>query len=289
MIELWNDQISVKISKAGAELQSLVKKDINLAYMWDGDPAFWAKHSPVLFPIVGTLKNNEYQFAGKSYHLGRHGFARDLEFQVYEHGETSASFRLDSDAKTFENYPFIFQFTIHYSLHDNELSVEYLVSNKGDGDMFFSLGAHPAFKLPMVPELKYDDYYLEFSDLETAPRWPISKDGLIETQPENFLENTNRLNLKKDLFAKDAIVLKGIRSESILLKSDKSSHGLEFSLPGFPYLGLWAAPQADFLCIEPWCGIADGVDSSQQLTEKEGIIDLKPGTEFSRTWKVKVF
>lgn len=289
MVEIWNDKLSIRIAKAGAELQSVQHKENGVEYMWNGDPAFWPKHSPALFPIVGALKNNQYQFAGKPYELGRHGFAREKEFQVYEHGETSVSFRLDSDDETSKVYPFGFQFIINYVLHDNELSVEYLVINKGDGDMFFSVGAHPAFKVPLASDLAYDDYYLEFNADDKAPRWPIAAGGLIELASEPVNYDGKRINLTKELFAKDAIVFKGMESTSVTLKSDKSPNGLEFDYTGFPFLGIWAAPQADFVCIEPWCGIADSVNTTQNLPEKEGINRLGEGESFSRTWKVKFF
>lgn len=289
MIELSNERLQVKISKLGAELQSLFSKENSIEYLWQGDPSFWAKRSPVLFPIVGTLKGNEYTFSGKSYTLGRHGFARDMEFQVYQHGDTSVSFRLDSNERTNEKYPFAFRFVVNYTLYENELAVEYVVGNKGDGDMFFSVGAHPAFRVPQVKDLAYEDYYLEFSEVEDAPRWPISNDGLIENNPVELLKNTARLDLSKELFAQDALVFKNIRSKRISLRSEKSPHGLDFFLQGFPYLGLWAAPKADFVCIEPWCGIADGVDSDQQFPQKEGINRLGEGEQFARTWKVNLF
>lgn len=289
MVEIWNDKLSVTIAKAGAELQHVKHKENGLEYMWSGDPNYWAKHSPVLFPIVGALKNNEYLFGGKPYELGRHGFAREREFQVYEHGETSVSFRLDSDEETFKVYPFEFQLILNYVLHENELSVEYLVINKGAGDMFFSVGGHPAFKVPLANDLSYEDYYLEFAQAENAPRWPIAAGGLIQPSAEPFPYNGNRIDLTKELFAKDAIVFKDLKSTTVTLKSDKSPNGLEFDYTGFPFLGIWAAPQADFVCIEPWCGIADSVDTTQNLPEKEGINRLAEGESFSRTWKVKFF
>jgi galactose mutarotase-like enzyme len=289
MVEIWNDKLSVTIAKAGAELQHVKHNENGLEYMWSGDPGYWSKHSPILFPIVGALKNNEYLFGGKPYQLGRHGFAREREFQVYEHGETSVSFRLDSDEETFKVYPFEFQLILNYVLHENELSVEYLVINKGAGDMLFSVGGHPAFKVPLANDLAYDDYYLEFAESENSPRWPIAAGGLIQTSAEPFPYNGKRIDLTKDLFAKDAIVFKDLKSTTVSLKSDKSSNGLEFDYTGFPFLGIWAAPQADFVCIEPWCGIADSTDTTQNLPEKEGINRLAEGESFSRTWKVKFF
>jgi galactose mutarotase-like enzyme len=137
--------------------------------------------------------------------------------------------------------------------------------------------------------LDYTNYYLSFNKKETAPRWLIAKDGLIDTAAEPLLENSDKLPLKKELFLRDAVVFKHLSSSIITLKSDRSAHGLQMDFPGFPFMGIWAAKNADFVCIEPWCGIADGVNASQQLTEKEGINRLLPADEFSRTWTVRVF
>ncbi|OQP59970.1 aldose epimerase [Niastella vici] len=289
MFIIENQQIKAVINAKGAELTQLVHKENQLDYMWAGDPAFWGKHSPILFPIVGTLKNNTYLHKGKPYQLPRHGFARDKQFAVEEHNGDTITFLLRNDAETATVYPFIFEFRIRYTLFENSLAVTYEVVNAGKEEMYFSVGAHPAFKIPLVPGTAYTDYYLQFNHTETAPRWPISPDGLIEIAPLPLLENTNRLNLSKDLFQQDALVLKGISSSIVTLGSDKTTHGFRFDFPGFPFLGLWAAKNADFVCIEPWCGIADSVTTNQQLEDKEGINKLTSNETFTRTWTVSVY
>jgi galactose mutarotase-like enzyme len=166
--------------------------------------------------------------------------------------------------------------------------VRYEIFNVTDNEMYFSVGGHPAFKLPLVNGTSYDDYYLEFNKKEDAGRWPISKEGLIELDPQSLLTNTSHLPLSKQLFQQDALVFKQLQSDIVSLRSDKSPHGLDFHFNGFPFLGIWAAKNADFICIEPWCGIADSVDSDQQLKNKEGIIHLAPREKFSRSWSVGV-
>jgi galactose mutarotase-like enzyme len=153
--------------------------------------------------------------------------------------------------------------------------------------MYFSVGGHPAFKVPLEEDRAYTDYYLEFENPEDAGRWPISKDGLIEAVPVPILKG-RKIPLDKKLFQQDALVFKKLASQSISLKSDHTPHGIEFSYKGFPYLGIWAAKNADFVCIEPWCGIADSVNTSQQLREKEGINSLEPEQYFIRSWSVKL-
>ena len=289
MVIIENSLLKAQINPQGAELISLFHKEIQLEYMWSGDPAFWGKHSPVLFPIVGTLKENKYEYNGTSYEMGRHGFARDRVFEVEEKKEDSVCFLLKSDADSRSIYPFEFEFRVRYQLRKAQLNVTYEVTNTGKEEMLFSVGGHPAFALPLSEDTEYGDYYLEFEKTETADRWPISADGLIENQPIPLMENSQQLPISKELFQKDALVFKGLNSTEVAIRSDKTDHGLWFDFADFPYLGIWAAKNADFICIEPWCGIADSVDSNQQLKDKEGINILPSGELFSRTWVVELF
>ncbi|MBS1935365.1 MAG: aldose 1-epimerase family protein [Bacteroidetes bacterium] len=289
MYSIENEQLSISVSTKGAELQSIFHKKFKLEYMWDGDPAFWGKKSPVLFPIVGTLKGDTYFIDKKAYHLTRHGFAREMEFEVKGHTADSITFFIKSNFSTLKQFPFEFEFSIRYKLSGNNLTVTYIVKNTSDSYCYFSVGGHPAFKAPLVEGTSYDDYYLEFNEDETLSRWPISKEGLIEKTPEPFLTSSPVLPLRKELFYKDALVFKYPTSSIVSLKSDKTEHGLDFDFDGFPFLGIWAAKNADFVCIEPWCGIADSVDTDQQFTHKEGINKLKSKEVFERSWSVTFF
>jgi len=286
MYTIENETLRVQVNPMGAELSSLFNKSLELEYIWSGDPKYWGKKSPVLFPIVGALKDNQYFFNGKYYSMNRHGFAREKIFTVIHQSPSSINFELISDEDTLQVYPFEFNFSIIYTLSPSKLSVSYQVKNRGKEMMYFSVGGHPAFRLPLSNQLVYDDYYLSFNKIELADRWPISEQGLIESASVSLLENSNHLKLSKSLFYKDAIVFKGLASDEVQIRSDLHPGGLRFSFKGFPYLGIWAAKEADFICIEPWCGIADSVDSTQVLTEKEGIIYLNAGEVFERTWMV---
>jgi galactose mutarotase-like enzyme len=289
MFQIENDLVKITISPKGAELKSIWSKNFRHEYMWNGDPAFWGKTSPVLFPIVGTLKDGKTYFDDKPYTMGRHGFARDADFTVTRHDNDTIDFTLESDVNTMSVYPFPFSFTIRYALSDSSLRVSYFVTNKGNATMYFSVGGHPAFRVPLQDGLGYTDYYLLFDKSESAPRWPISADGLIETKPLPFFQNSNRLPLSKELFYKDALVFKDLVSGVVSLRSDKSERGWSMDFHGFPYLGIWAARNADFVCVEPWCGIADSTSSNQQLTAKEGIEELTAGDIFERSWTLTIF
>ncbi|HCL83104.1 MAG TPA: aldose epimerase, partial [Chitinophagaceae bacterium] len=271
MFILENEVLKVTVSPKGAELQSIVNTVFGMEYLWNGDPAFWAKRSPVLFPIIGSLKNNTYYYKGRLYQLPRHGFARDMEFVVEKQSPGEITLLLCSNAETKKNYPFDFEFRIRYRVLGDELSTEYLVTNTGNELLLFSVGGHPAFRLPLTPDTRFADYYLRFEESENLARWPISPEGLIRERPLTVLEDSNRLNLQKSLFYQDALVFKYPASSEISLLSGKTSHGIRFHMGEFPFLGIWSAKEADFICLEPWCGIADSVNSDQQLEHKEGI------------------
>jgi galactose mutarotase-like enzyme len=287
--QIQNNILAVSVSSKGAELQSIINKETGLEYLWNGDAKFWAKKSPVLFPIVGSLKNNSYEYEGKIYHLGRHGFARDMDFLIEKQSEDEIFFSLSDNAEILLNYPFHFKFSIKYSLEKNKLIVEYNIENTGDDKMYFSVGGHPAFKVPLADETVFADYFLQFDSIENIGRYPLSADGLIEANTIPVLNNTDILPLQKTLFYKDALVFKDIRSNNISLKSNKTIHGLNIQLMNFPYLGIWNAKDADFVCIEPWCGIADNVTASGNLIEKEGINELNVKENFIRSWSVELF
>jgi galactose mutarotase-like enzyme len=296
MITLRNDTLTALIHPKGAELQSLVHTN-GIQYMWSGDATYWGKRSPVLFPIVGSLKNDTYFFGDKSYTLPRHGFARDMEFTSKKINEKEAVFTLTDSEATRAVYPFPFTLKLRYQLRGSRLLCTYEVSNTGAAEMYFSVGGHPAFALPLVKGTAYTDYSLLFSKAEPLYRYKL-ENGLTSDARELLstiackpgTENAAiKLQLTPALFYDDAIVLKHLQNYYTTLASNKHEHGLQFDFTGFPYLGIWAAKDAPFVCIEPWCGITDNVNHNQQLTEKEGIIALKTGGSWQRSWSVTCF
>lgn len=284
-----NDEIKIAISSNGAELQSIYNKKNSTEYLWDANPNFWAKKSPILFPIVGGLKNNQYSINGKIFSLNRHGFAREKEFEVKQISKTRIHFILQSNQESLNNYPFHFKLTVEYSIINNQLFCKYVIENLGNDEMYFSIGAHPAFKVPLDKETKFDDWFLEFNSIEHANIFPLTNEGLLETNSIPFLQKTNHLQLKKDLFYKDALVFKNIQSNKISLKSTSSKRGLTMQFDDFNFFGIWSAKNADFVCLEPWCGVADSINSSGDITKKEGINKLNSNQTFNRTWSIELF
>ncbi len=284
-----NDILNIAIAEKGAELQSIIHTEYGIEYLWSGDAKFWGKKSPVLFPVVGTLKNNNYEYKDRKYNLGRHGFARDMNFTVTAHTDDAITFTLTEDENTLQKYPFHFRFSLRYAVQENQLHITYITENVNDAEIFFSVGGHPAFKVPLIEGTAFEDYYLAFAEIEDAGRWPLSADGLIEGFTIPVLDNTNILPLTKALLYEDALVFKHLRSKNISLLSHKTLHGLKLDFDGFPFLGIWNAKDADFVCIEPWCGIADSVHATGKLEEKEGIIVLLPFEKFEKMWSIELF
>jgi galactose mutarotase-like enzyme len=285
---IGNDILSVRIAEQGAELQSVRLKKSDTEYLWQGDAAWWPRRAPVLFPVVGKLNNNRYSVEGKEYSLPQHGFARDQVFEVKEHTDRSITFSLSSGEATRNIYPFDFQLLIRYTLENARLITSYEVLNKGDRKMLFSIGAHPGFCCPLEKGASFSDHYLEFEHPETLSRH-LLQNGCFSGETEPVMENTRILRLDEKLFEKDAIVFKNMRSSSLLLKNAKGDSILRFNYRDFPYFGIWTKPGAPFICLEPWCGIADQCEREGELAGKEGIIPLEAGGHFSRSFSAEIF
>ncbi len=286
---LENAQVKAVFKSKGAELSSLIHKGNGLEYVWQADPLVWGRHAPVLFPIVGKLKNDAYSYDNDTFHLSQHGFARDLEFELESSTEDQLKFGLRYSEKTLAHYPFKFKLVISYKLKATTLTVSYEVFNEDEQPLFFSIGAHPAFRCPLTDDEQFEEYYLEFNETETLERHLLTE-GVFNGATTLILDNTHILPLAYDLFEKDAIVFKKFKSSSISMKSRKTAHGLTVSFPGFPYLGIWTKQKdAPFICIEPWYGLADSTSASGNLIEKEGIMGLEPAGEFDCHYQIEIF
>jgi galactose mutarotase-like enzyme len=288
MITLENELLKASFVQKGAELQSLKSKTSNIEYIWDANPKDWAKHSPVLFPIVGALKGNQYAYEGEQYQLSRHGFARDMEFELESKSADEVVFTLRSSEEIKKVYPFEFSLSLIYTLKSHGLSCTYKVYNPSESDLLFSVGGHPAFATPVNESLRYEDYYLRFNQDEELVINKIS-DNLISEELRTIPLKDKTLPLKHELFYEDALVIKAMSSNKISLQNKVNSHGLHFTFDGFPFFGIWAAKDANFVCLEPWCGIADSVNHSGQLSDKEGIVILSAEESWQRTWQVNIF
>ena len=288
MIFLENEHLAVSIAEKGAEIQKLQSKTTQLSYLWNGDADYWAKFSPILFPIVGALKGGRYIYKGQEYQLSRHGFARDLEFSVNQISQTEVEFNLEQNEETLKMYPFSFKLQLHYQLSGHSLTCRYRVINPDNLELLFSIGGHPAFAAPLQSGIEYTDCYLQFNKDNTLNYHKIAGD-LIASETETVKLTNQQLPLTHELFFDDALVFKSLESDKISIRNHKNEHGLDFSFAGFPFFGIWAAKNANFVCLEPWCGIADGVDHNQQLEDKEGIVKIEGHQRWSREWTLTCY
>lgn len=285
-----NSELEIAVRQPGGELASIKSLKSGIEYMWGCDPAIWKSTAPVLFPIVGELKDKSYLWKGEKYSLNRHGFVRENpQLELTGITADTLTFGMATTRETLKVYPFDFEFSIHFLLEGTKIRVIHQVTNTGDEPLYFSVGGHPAFKCPIHPEEAYDDYYLEFETEENSSTWLLHEDGTILNQTAPVFHDTNILPLSHELFSKDALVFKDLKSRKITLKSRKSKEALSVSFNDFPYLGIWAKTNGDFVCIEPWLGIADRHDTDQRFENKEGILQLAAGGLFEAEYVVEVY
>lgn len=279
MHTLHNDFLELGVSNLGAEWQHIVDKQTGQELLWQGDAAVWGRRAPVLFPIVGKVFTNQLSIDGKSYPMGQHGFARDKVFELKNATADELEFSIQEDAQSLEIFPFDFELSIGYRLRERTIDTIYSVRNTGTVVLPFSIGAHPGFLLPTG---RLEDYYIEWEQEEPLFRH-LLQDGLFDGQTEKLSTEKNRLYLSAELLAKDALVFKNLRSSYLIVKQKDSSFAIKVTLKGFPYLGIWTKPgQEAFLCIEPWCGLADKTEGHSAIFHKEGIIALKPDETFEQ-------
>lgn len=281
---LKNEKLTITVSDHGAELKSMKDAD-GTEYLHDGDPKWWKYTSPVLFPIVGKLVNGKYRAEGKEYDLPGHGFARTSEFECIKEGDGEISFRLNWSDETLKVYPYKFALEISYILKDNTVAVVWLVKNLDNKPIYFSIGAHPALKCPIVEGENFDDCYLKFNKAEKSARLLLLPTGPLSHDRVPTLDGTT-LDLNYDLFKGDALVFDDLKSDEVTICSKKSSKKITVQAKGFPYWGIWTPDKggAPFLCIEPWHGHADFADFTGDITQKDGINKLEVGQSFGTNY-----
>ncbi len=287
MYIIENEFLRVEINPSGAELQSVIDKKNKIELLWNGDPAFWSRRAPLLFPIVGKLRGNTMNYLGKQYQMSQHGLVRDMAFLPKAMTEKSIALSCTSNSETSLVYPFEWKLVCKYELENHQLKVSTIVTNTSvHDDMYFSIGYHPAFKVPIDDKLNFEDYYLEFNGDMDAMKWKIV-DALIDKPDGQGLYNS-KIPITKETFLHDALVFKGLKSNVVTLRSDKSDILLKFTFDNYPYLGIWSKPGAGFVCIEPWHGIADSTDHDGDFTQKEGILKLEHSSSFECGYTIEI-
>ena len=277
---IFNENIAATFSSLGAELQSIAKIETGRNYLWNANSEFWAKHSPILFPIVGTLKNNFFIYENQKYNMSRHGFARDCNFVIVQHREHEIIFSLQSNEQTLSKYPFHFELQIHYMLIDFKLQITYSVINHDVKPIPFSIGGHPAFALPE----NFEKYSLLFEHQENLKSYSLANDLVSENYDEIALSN-KLLPLSYSLFENDALILKELKSKVItILECGKPIVSMAYS--DFLNFGIWTKPNAPFMCLEPWLGYSDIENHNHQILEKEGIQIVDINTIFDASFSI---
>lgn len=290
MNSIQNDHLTVKIQTTGAEITSITDRSSGKEYIWQADPEVWGSSAPVLFPIIGGLKNDRYTFEGKTYSVPKHGFIRrNPNLQAEQSDAQSLVFTYASSPVLKQNYPFDFIFKLEYRLEGRKLRQTHTVINSGDKSIYFSVGGHTAFKVPVDREETYDDYYLDFEQPENSASHTVVDGGLIGPDTRPVPWNGSQLPLTHELFENDALIFKDLKSKSVELVSKKNGQVLGFHYEDFDYFAVWAKPKGDFVCLEPWLGIADSHDTDGDLKTKEGIIELGGGETFEASFTVEIF
>lgn len=289
-IKLSSTDSEARINVLGAELSSFNYK--KQEYIWQANPAVWGRHAPILFPIVGKLRHNSYTFQEKTYTMGQHGFARDRKFVVVDHSDTAVSLLLQADESTKAIYPFDFALEVTYSMQPYGIQVSYKVSNTQSANpIWFSIGAHPGFNIPLDASESLADYELDFHNaaLQCIDVYPLVG-GYLSKEKESLPISDGILAISEALFENDALIMDVHAPAKISIRSKKSGKGVAMSYSAFRWLGIWTkAPGAGFICIEPWNGIADTVDHDQQLETKWGIYSLNAGESYFVSYDVNFY
>lgn len=286
--QIENEIIRIGISATGAEMQSIVKDGIE--YLWSGDERYWPEHAPLLFPFVGRLTDGKYLLRGKEYEMDIHGFARKLPYQVVCRKEDKITLELCDSEETYASYPYHFRLSVTYELQGNTIHIRYQVENRSDNRMYFGIGGHPGFRVPLEEGLDFKDYYLEFGGRCYPDRVVHTEQCYVDGSNLRFpLEYNQRLKMAHHMFDEDAIVLQNMADE-VTLKTDRGKRKVTVSYPQFPYLGMWHAPktEASYICIEPWASLPSRQGVVEEFACKSDLIRLAPGEKYKNDWSITI-
>ena len=290
MQTIRNYAMTVTIDEVGAQLMSITAAD-GTEYLWNGDPAYWAGRSPILFPYVGRLTNDRYTYGGKEYEMTRHGFARRAAFSVQAQGKDHITLHLEDTPESRKSYPFAFHFDVSYVLEGSTLVIVYATENMDGKVMFFGLGGHPGFRVPLEEGKAFSDYRLTFA--QPCRPWQVllSDNYMVSGHETPYeLENGVDLPLRHELFDHDAIILKNF-ARSVTLSAGEGTRGITLSCPKMRYLGVWHQPKTDapYVCLEPWVSLPSRQDIVEDFSQQNDLIALSPGEMYQNRWSITVF
>lgn len=287
--QIRNGRLLVETDDRGAQMMRIYSAS-GTEYLWDGNAEYWADRALNLFPYIGRLTEGSYTMHGKKYSMGIHGFAASSLFRITGQSENSITYSLCADEETLKQYPFDFSLDVAYSLVESRIIITYKVTNRDRQTMYFGIGGHPGFRVPLEEGLTFEDYYLEFAERCQPFRVGMSEDCFVNGQDEVLeLEEGRILKLHHGLFDHDAIILKNMASE-IRLKSGRSRKEVVVRYPDMPYLGIWHAPgtNAPYVCIEPWSSLPARKNIIEELSCQSDLVRLAGGLEYRNTWEIEI-
>ena len=282
-----NDILNVEISSFGAELQSIKRN--NVEYLWQGDENSWKNRATNIFPYVGRMQEGKYTYKGKTYEMGGHGLARHIDFTIEKLEDQKITFKMISNEETLKSYPFNFEYFITYELKEDTLFVTSKVVNKDNKAMYFGLGGHPGFIIPLDNRLKFEDYYLEFDECAKINNIRVSEKGLITHKEEYPLKDDKILNLTHNLFDNDALIFENM-SKGVTLKTDKDNKSVYVKYEDMTYLGIWHSPkkEVNFVCIEPWTSLPSRDGIIEDIEKQENLIFLEENKQYENKWSITI-
>lgn len=283
-----NDNLTITVSEMGAELQSVLSAD-GTEYLWQGDPAYWRKRSPNLFPYIGRMPDKTYYLDGQKYRMPIHGFAPDSHFRLIGKSTSHLTFELCDNEETYGFYPRKFSFCVCYHLKGNRIDVTFSAENRDRKTMYFAVGGHPGFRLPLAENCCFEDYRLRFSQKCTPSRVLFCKDCFVSGRAPYPLQDDCILPLQHPLFDDDAVVLEG-SGPSVTLETDKDSHSVTVAYPQMKYVGFWHTTKSDapFVCIEPWSALPSRSGITESLETQPDLTALEPGQQYTNTWSITI-
>jgi len=286
LYQIASDYLSISVNSFGAELSSIKDCRRGVEFLWQGVNHIWKKRSPVLFPIIGGLPDDQYYYKSNSYFLQLHGFAHSEEFILEKQETYKLIFTLLNNEKTMKQFPFQFKLELIYRVEHNILFINYKVYNTDKKPIHFMIGAHPGFNCPIESDISLSDYYLEFEKPETVKRYYL-ENGMVINCQKLFLQNQKNIPLNNNLFNDKAILLQQLKSKYISIKNKKNKNQINFDFSEFPYLALWSiCGKVPFICIEPWSSMPAKINEKVEIEKSERFIHLKPGNIWQKGLKI---
>ncbi len=292
-----NRFLRVEIQELGGSLHS-VKDRAGREYLWQGDPAYWDGQAPNLFPYIGRMTDKKYVVDGKEYHMDIHGFVKDSLMKIASLDGDAVRLFLEDSEMTRQQYPFSFRYEVAYRLQDARIVIEYRVENRSRKTMYFGIGGHPGFNVPLEDGLRFEDYCLRFPEGTHMKRVNFTPACFVAGGAEEFpLEDGDVLPLRHDLFDQDAIILCDVPKEVSLISmrrdrpaAESAGRGVRAVFPQMDYLGIWHAPNTDapYVCIEPWSSLPSRQDVVEDLAAQPGLVSLKAGGVYENRWEIEI-